>query len=78
MGGTAFAFRVGEHSEVPVPPENYPHSCGVYDEPDDDEEDAMIDWAAGAQGRKAYSISGIAMLSLLALPLIASHRLLLF
>lgn len=30
MGGTAFAFRVGTHEEVPQPPANYPHSCGVF------------------------------------------------
>lgn len=30
MGGTAFAFRIGTHDEVPKPPENFPHSCGVY------------------------------------------------
>jgi hypothetical protein len=32
QGGTAFAFRIGEHEEVPKPPEKYPHSCGIYEE----------------------------------------------
>jgi hypothetical protein len=30
MGGTAFAFRVGNHDQIPKPPENFPHSCGVF------------------------------------------------
>ncbi|CAD5212702.1 unnamed protein product [Bursaphelenchus okinawaensis] len=30
MGGTAFAYRVGTHEQIPQPPANYPHSCGVY------------------------------------------------
>jgi hypothetical protein len=30
MGGTAFAFRIGTHEEVQKPPENFPHSCGVF------------------------------------------------
>ncbi|CAD5218069.1 unnamed protein product [Bursaphelenchus xylophilus] len=30
MGGTAFAYRVGTHEQVPQPPANYPHSCGTF------------------------------------------------
>src|SRR5262249_11547054 len=30
MGGTAFAFRIGTHDQVPKPPANFPHSCGVF------------------------------------------------
>lgn len=32
MHGMSFAFRVGEHDEVPKPPENFPHSCGVFEQ----------------------------------------------
>lgn len=31
MGGTAFAFRIGEHDDIPVPPDNFPHDCGIFD-----------------------------------------------
>lgn len=29
----AFAFRVGEHDQMPVPPQGFPHSCGIYKQP---------------------------------------------
>lgn len=31
--GMAFAFRVGEHDQMPVPPPGFPHSCGIYEQP---------------------------------------------
>uniref|UniRef100_A0A7E4V6L3 L-ascorbate oxidase n=1 Tax=Panagrellus redivivus TaxID=6233 RepID=A0A7E4V6L3_PANRE len=31
MGGVAFAYRIGEHSEIPPPPVNFPHDCGNFD-----------------------------------------------
>jgi hypothetical protein len=30
MGGTAFAFRIGEHDDVPKPPPNFPRFCGIF------------------------------------------------
>uniref|UniRef100_A0A914XS41 Uncharacterized protein n=1 Tax=Plectus sambesii TaxID=2011161 RepID=A0A914XS41_9BILA len=33
MGGTAFALRVGQHEQMPVPPPNFPSSCGIYEPP---------------------------------------------
>ncbi|CAI4225857.1 unnamed protein product [Auanema sp. JU1783] len=30
MGGTAYAFKVGEDDEIPEPPENFPHTCGQF------------------------------------------------
>ena len=29
----AFAFRIGEHDQMPVPPQGFPHSCGIYKQP---------------------------------------------
>ncbi|TMS38410.1 hypothetical protein L596_005142 [Steinernema carpocapsae] len=31
MGGTAFAFRVGDPNQVPSPPAAFPHTCGDYE-----------------------------------------------
>jgi hypothetical protein len=31
--GMAFAFRIGEHSQIPKPPVGFPHSCGIYEQP---------------------------------------------
>ncbi|KAH7715964.1 Protein F21D5.3 a [Aphelenchoides avenae] len=33
MGGTAFSYRIGTHEQIPQPPEGYPHSCGIYEQP---------------------------------------------
>uniref|UniRef100_A0A1I7XRL1 Plastocyanin-like domain-containing protein n=1 Tax=Heterorhabditis bacteriophora TaxID=37862 RepID=A0A1I7XRL1_HETBA len=33
MGGTAYAFKVGEDSEIPMPPDNFPHDCGYFSMP---------------------------------------------
>ncbi|KAL6738704.1 hypothetical protein Aduo_012223 [Ancylostoma duodenale] len=33
MSGTAYAFRVGEHDEIAVPPPNFPHDCGHFSMP---------------------------------------------
>ena len=75
MGGTAFAFRVGEHSEVPAPPANYPHSCGVYEQPDDEDEEEPIDWSAGM---KVSSNEGFVLFLPTVLSLLVTHLLALF
>jgi hypothetical protein len=33
MAGTAFALRIGEHSQMPQPPYNFPRECGIYEQP---------------------------------------------
>jgi hypothetical protein len=33
MGGTAFAMRIGSREQMPAPPDNFPHDCGVYEQP---------------------------------------------
>uniref|UniRef100_A0A914ENA7 Plastocyanin-like domain-containing protein n=1 Tax=Acrobeloides nanus TaxID=290746 RepID=A0A914ENA7_9BILA len=33
MAGMAFAFRIGNGDEIPKPPEGFPHSCGIYEQP---------------------------------------------
>uniref|UniRef100_A0A914BUE1 C-type lectin domain-containing protein n=1 Tax=Acrobeloides nanus TaxID=290746 RepID=A0A914BUE1_9BILA len=33
LKGMAFAFRIGEHDQMPVPPQGFPHSCGIYKQP---------------------------------------------
>lgn len=33
MGGTAYAFKIGEDSDIPPPPDNFPHGCGHYSMP---------------------------------------------
>uniref|UniRef100_A0A1I7TPH8 Multicopper oxidase n=1 Tax=Caenorhabditis tropicalis TaxID=1561998 RepID=A0A1I7TPH8_9PELO len=30
MGGTGYAYRVGEHNEIYMPPDNFPKDCGVF------------------------------------------------
>lgn len=33
MGGTAFAYKVGDHDQMPVPPADFPHDCGIFEPP---------------------------------------------
>ncbi|KAK6043029.1 multicopper oxidase [Cooperia oncophora] len=33
MSGTAYAFQVGEHEDIPPPPKNFPHDCGAFKMP---------------------------------------------
>uniref|UniRef100_A0A914C8N0 L-ascorbate oxidase n=1 Tax=Acrobeloides nanus TaxID=290746 RepID=A0A914C8N0_9BILA len=32
LKGMAFAFRIGEHNQMPVPPQGFPHACGIYEQ----------------------------------------------
>ncbi|CAJ0936453.1 unnamed protein product, partial [Mesorhabditis belari] len=30
MGGAAYAFKIGDDDEIPKPPTDFPHTCGIY------------------------------------------------
>ncbi|CCA65556.1 Plastocyanin-like domain-containing protein [Caenorhabditis elegans] len=30
MGGTGYAYKVGDQNQIYMPPDNFPHDCGVF------------------------------------------------